>query len=400
VWWGRVRRCLTTRNDPEAALFARPELAPVALVATRSARETTTCRVGLVMSTVAHRTDAAQPRCADAVQGAREDVDAMERVGVPTEEERPDLSVIVVTHNRAELALATLRSARAAVRALEVEWIVVDSGSHDGTPDAIATALPGVRVLREGNVGFAAANNRGLPHAHGRYVLLLNPDVETVSGTFDELVARLDARLDVGVASVVQNAPDGTLQHSIRRFPSVWLALGEALAAARWTPLRRWREEEPRAAHYRSEAPADWLVGAFLIARAEALAEVGPLDERFFLYSEETDWCLRFHRAGWRVAHLPTMTVTHHSGHAPGPDLSAQQSYAKILFARKHYGRVRASGMCAALALRHALRAALATVAGLARPRWAARAAVERRALAVVLGVCEPPFAHTSPSDG
>jgi len=304
-----------------------------------------------------------------------------------------DLSVIVVTHNRAELALTTLRSAAAAVRSLQVEWIVVDSGSTDGTPDAIEAALPDVRVLREDNIGFAAANNRGLQHVRGRYVLLLNPDVEIDSGTFDELVATLDKRPEIGVASVVQNAPDGTLQYSIRRFPSAWLSLGEALAAARWTPLRGWREEEPRTARYRSESSADWLVGAFLIARAQALTEVGPLDERFFLYSEETDWCFRFHRAGWGVSHLPTMTITHHSGHAPGADLAAQQSYAKILFARKHYGRMRAEGLRAALVLRHMLRGALATVAGRLRPRWAARATVERRALAVVLGLSEPPFA-------
>jgi N-acetylglucosaminyl-diphospho-decaprenol L-rhamnosyltransferase len=314
-------------------------------------------------------------------------------------EERPDLSVIVVTHNRAELALTTLRSARAAVRELRVEWLVIDSGSGDGTPEAIESALPDVRVMRERNIGFAAANNRGLEQVRGRYVLLLNPDVEIDCGTFDELVARLDARGDIGVASVVQNAPDGTLQHSIRRFPSASLALGEALAAARWTPLRRWREEEPQTALYKTETSADWLVGAFLIARAQALAQVGPLDERFFLYSEETDWCFRFHRAGWRVVHLPTMALTHHSGHAPGPDLSAQQSYSKILFARKHYGGVRAASVRAALALRHALRATLAIFAGAvgrSSPRWASRVAVERRALAVVLGVSEPPFAHMS----
>jgi N-acetylglucosaminyl-diphospho-decaprenol L-rhamnosyltransferase len=324
----------------------------------------------------------------------RADTRVEERPDLSVIEERPDLSVIVVTHNRAELALATLRSARAAVRDLDVEWIVVDSGSSDETPDAIESACAGVRVVRERNIGFAAANNRGLQFARGRYVLLLNPDVETVAGTFDELVATLDERREIGVASVVQNAPDGTLQYSVRRFPSAWLALGEALGAARWTPLRRWREEENRAPLYRTEASADWLVGAFLIARAQALAEVGPLDERFFLYSEETDWCFRFHQAGWVVAHLPLMSVTHHSGHAPGPDLSAQQSYAKILFARKHYGRMEAGAIRAALALRHALRAALATVAGRSRPQWAARATVERRALAVVLGTAEPPFAQ------
>ncbi len=325
---------------------------------------------------------------------------------------RPDLSVIVVTHNRAELALTTLRSALAAVRDLEVQWLVIDSGSSDGTPDAIEAALPQVRVQRERNIGFAAANNRGLEHAGGRYVLLLNPDVEIDSGTFDELLATLDARREIGVASVVQNAPDGRLEYSVRRFPSPMLALGEALAAARWTPLRGWREEEPRAGAYGSETPADWLVGAFLIARAEALAEVGALDERFFLYSEETDWCYRFHRAGWGVAHLPVMSITHHSSHASRPDLTAQLSYAKILFARKHYGRARTFAIRAALALRHALRAGAGIRWGgargcgvgsggvrWARLGWSTRATAERAALAVVLGRAAPPFARPPGSE-
>ncbi len=308
--------------------------------------------------------------------------------------DRFDLSVIVVTHNRTEMALTTLRSARAAIGGLNVEWIVVDSGSGDGTPDAIESAFTDALVLREENIGFAAANNRGLVRARGRYVLLLNPDVEIVSGTFGELVATLDAQLDIGVASVLQNAPGGSLQYSIRRFPSPWLTFGEAIAAARWTPLRRWREEEPRGTLYRTETSADWLVGAFLIVRAHALAQVGPLDERFFLYSEETDWCYRFHLAGWRVSHLPVMTVTHHTPHAPGPDLSAQQSYSRILFARKHYGRIRSLTIHAALVLRHVLRTVLGSAVSWARPAWAAKASAERRALAVVLGISAPPFAR------
>jgi GT2 family glycosyltransferase len=308
--------------------------------------------------------------------------------------DRPDLSVIVVTHNRPELALMTLRSARRAVGDLAVEWILIDSGSSDGTPRSIESAYPDIAVQREANIGFAAANNLGLGRARGRYVLLLNPDVETTSGSYEELVAVLDSRPDIGVASVVQNAPDGSLQHSIRRFPSVWLSVGEALAAARWTPLRRWREEVSTSDRYRRESSADWLVGAFLIARAQALGQVGGLDERFFLYSEETDWCFRFHQAGWKVCHLPTMSVTHHTGHAPGADLSAQLSYAKILFARKHYGKNRAFAIAAALSLRHALRAGFAAAAGKLRPRWKGRALVERRALAVVLGTSAPPFAR------
>jgi N-acetylglucosaminyl-diphospho-decaprenol L-rhamnosyltransferase len=316
----------------------------------------------------------------------------------PAQRGRPDLSVIVVTHNRPELALMTLRSAQASIRELAVEWIVIDSGSSDGTPEAIEAAFPGMQVQREANVGFAAANNLGLARARGRYMLLLNPDVETTRGTYDELVAALDAQQDIGVASVVQNAPDGSLQYSIRRFPSAWLSLGEALAAQRWSPIRSWREERAQPDLYRREVSADWLVGAFLIARAEALEQVGGLDERFFLYSEETDWCFRFNRAGWKVAHLPTMAVCHHTGHAPGADLSAQLSYAKILFARKHYGRARARAIQATLALRHALRAALAIAAQKLRPHCGPRALVERRALAVVLGTSEPPFAQSNRS--
>ncbi len=208
---------------------------------------------------------------------------------------RPDLSVIVVTHNRTELALATLRSARDAAAGLDVQWLVVDSGSSDGTPEAIERALPEIEVLRCENVGFAAANNRALPLAAGRYVLLLNPDVEVASGTFAELVAALDAIPHVGIASVIQQGSDAELQYSIRSYPSPRSALGEALGL----PFRGWREEERCDRRYRSETPADWLVGAFLIARAEAVADVGPLDERFFLYSEETDWCYRAHAAGW-----------------------------------------------------------------------------------------------------
>jgi GT2 family glycosyltransferase len=303
-----------------------------------------------------------------------------------------DLSIVVVTHNRAELALLTLRSAQAAIEGLSVQWIIVDSGSDDGTPEAIEAAYPSMTVLREQNIGFAAANNRGLPLARGRYVLLLNPDVETVSGTFDELLKRLDARPQIGMASVVQTTPQGHLERSIRRFPSPWLALGEALGVQRLGPLSRCSEEESREDRYRTEAAADWLVGAFLIARAEALREVGQLDERFFLYSEETDWCYRFRQAGWEVAHIPVMTVIHHTSRKPRPDLTAQLSYAKVLFARKHYGSLRAGAIRLSLALRHALRASAAAALARVRPRWSDHALAERRALAVVLGRSEPPF--------
>ncbi len=281
---------------------------------------------------------------------------------------RPELTVIVVTHGRTELALATLASARAAAAGVATQWLVVDCGSTDGTPEAVERRFPDVLVLRRANVGFAAANNVALPLARGRYVLLLNPDVEVASGTFAELLAALDARPRVGVASVIQRGAGGELQYSIRRYPSPLRALGEALAL----PWGR-GEEERTLARYREECSADWLVGAFLIARAEVVAQIGGLDERFFLYSEETDWCYRARAAGWDVRHLPQMTVTHHNTPTARPELVAQLSYAKVLFARKHYAWARAAAIRAALALRHGMRA-------------------QPRALAVVTGLAPPPF--------
>jgi N-acetylglucosaminyl-diphospho-decaprenol L-rhamnosyltransferase len=302
---------------------------------------------------------------------------------------RPDLSVIVVTHNRLELALRTLACARAAGVGCATEWIVVDSGSDGDAVARLRAQCPYAQVLGERNIGFAAANNRALSIARGRYVLLLNPDAEVVSGTFADLLDALDAQPRIGAASVLQRAPDGRLLLSIRRFPSPLRAFGEAIAAARWTPLATWREEEPRACAYARQTSADWLVGAFLVVRAQALEQVGGLDERFFLYSEEADWCRRIARAGWDVAHIPRMTVVHHTETSTRPDLRAQLSWSKLQLARKHHGRVAAAGIRVALALRHALRAAAAQAA----PAQRAHAAAERHALAVVLGIAPPPFA-------
>ncbi len=306
---------------------------------------------------------------------------------------RPDLSVIVVTHNRAELALRTLRSGRAAAGDISVEWHVVDSGSVEPIADMIEREWPDVDVRRGTNAGFAAANNDALSRVRGRYVLLLNPDIEIVSGTFEALVRALDERPDVGIASVIQRAPDGSLDYSIRRDPRPLRMLGEAVAPRRLSNVVRWGEVETRAARYDSECSADWLCGAFLIARGEVIERVGPLDERFFLYSEETDWCYRCRQAGWDVRHLPVMAVTHHTSKSYSPDLRAQLSYSRILFARKHFGRRGARTMRHAVAVNHLVRAAAFGAAGSVREGCAMRARSEREALSVVLGRSRPPFA-------
>ena len=309
-----------------------------------------------------------------------------------TEARTPDLSVIVVTHNRTGLALETLRSARAAVEHLDVEWHVVDSGSVEPTAEAIERELPDVHVTRAGNDGFAAANNHALLIAEGRYVLLLNPDVEVAAGTLDALIAALDERPEVGMASVIQRTPDGGLEYSMRRNPSPLRTVGEALVPGRLS--RRWGlgEIEGRRRYYLSERSAHWLCGAFLIARAEAVRDVGLLDDRFFLYSEETDWCYRCRRSGWDVRHLPVMDVIHHRSGTYSPQLLAQLSHSRILFARKHFSRSAAIKMRVAVALRHFVRAGAFGLLARLRPVLTERAEAERRALLVVLGRVTPPF--------
>jgi GT2 family glycosyltransferase len=310
-------------------------------------------------------------------------------------QQRPDLSVIVVTYNRAELAMRTIRSARAAVGNITVEWHVVDSGSTEPVADMIDRAWPDVDVHRGTNAGFAAANNEALTRARGRYVLLLNPDVEIARGTFEALVSALDERPEVGMASVIQRSPSGSLQYSIRRDPSPLRVLGEALALGRLSKIFRCGEVEARASLYAKDYSANWLCGAFLIARAEVVERIGPLDDQFFLYSEETDWCYRCRRAGWDVRHLPVMTITHHTSKSYSPDLLAQLSYSRLLFARKHMSRRNARAMRRAVALNHLVRVAALGAASALPGVPRARARAERRALSVVLGRAAAPFAHS-----
>lgn len=305
----------------------------------------------------------------------------------------PDISIIVVTFNGREQALLTLRSAREGVGDVSVEWIVVDSGSTDGTPDAIEHAFPDVVVVRGENRGFAAGNNVGLRLARGRYVLLMNPDIEIQSGTLAELVVEMDARPNVGIASVVQVGADGALQYSIRRFPSPARDLGEALGASRWPILAAQQELETRPAIYTRECSVDWLVGAFLMARREAAAEVGPMDEAFFLYSEEVDWCYRFRQTGWDIRHLPTMTVIHHAGRRDRGDLMAQLAYSRKLFSQKHFSARRSLQIRCSLALGHVVRLVALSPRAVAGDRGARqRVRAESRALMVQLGVSEPPY--------
>lgn len=298
-----------------------------------------------------------------------------------------DLAIVLVAHHSDRWLRSCLESVLRHTGDCSVDVVVVNNADDD-TEQIVADGFPSVRLIRCENHGFAHANNRGIVTCDARHVLLLNVDTEVVSGTFAELVEALDARPDVGVAGVRQIAVDGTVQPSVRRFPSVARALCEAVGFERLPVHPSWSgERELRSSLYDDELECDWTSGSFLAVRREVLQGIGLMDERYFLYSEEPDLCLRAKRAGWEVRHLPVMTILHHAGKA-GVDarLSAQDAYSRLQFARKYFSAPHRYAYAAALAVGYGIRAAAPGPA-----RTAGRRAA-RSALRTLVGLDGPPF--------
>jgi N-acetylglucosaminyl-diphospho-decaprenol L-rhamnosyltransferase len=298
-----------------------------------------------------------------------------------------DLAVLLVSHNGAGWIRPCLTSVLEHAGGCDLEVVVV-SNADDGTAEIVQGEFPGVRLIRCDNHGFAHANNRALLTCNSRYVLFLNVDTEVVSGTFGELVDALDARPAVGMAGVRQVTPDGAIAPTIRRFPNALRALCDALAFERLPIRASWSgERELRRRVYESEQTCDWTSGSFLVIQRRVLQAVGLMDERFFLYSEEPDLCLRGKKGGWEMHHLPVMTIVHHiDQRRVDPRLASQDAYARLQFSRKHFSTVHHVAYAAALALGYTLRAA-APGHGRAETRAAAR-----RSLRTLLGIDAPPF--------
>jgi N-acetylglucosaminyl-diphospho-decaprenol L-rhamnosyltransferase len=266
-----------------------------------------------------------------------------------------DVCVIIVSHDGKRWLDAALESLYARAGDLVLDVVVVDNG-RDGSAAYVEKRFPRARTITCPNRGFGAANNEALATADARYVLFLNPDTEFLAGNLEGLVAALDRRPRIGLAGVRQVGGGGERAASIRRFPSTLNMLAEALAVERIPVLRRFLGERVLApSAYERETSCDWTSGSFLLARREALADTGGFDERFFLFSEETDLCWRLKDAGWDVAHLPLVTIRHfESERSATPRMEAQAAYARLQFARKHFARVAPYRL--AMTLRYALR--------------------------------------------
>ncbi|MCS7251714.1 MAG: glycosyltransferase family 2 protein [Anaerolineae bacterium] len=263
------------------------------------------------------------------------------------------MSVIIVSWNVWEWLASCLASLEGALGALKGEIILIDNASIDGTPKRVREAFPEVRLLiNPVNQGFSAANNQGMAIAQGRYFFLLNPDTWVLDRAIELLVAFADGHPEAGAVGPQLLNPDGTVQSSRRRFPTFWTALFESTWWQPYAPhgiLQRYymldRSDD-------ETQEVDWVVGAAMLVRREAVEQVGPMDEGFFMYAEEMDWCRRMRAAGWKVFYHPQAKVIHYGGRSSDQvpavqHLAFQQS--KIRYFRKHHGRMAAAALRAFL---------------------------------------------------
>jgi len=229
----------------------------------------------------------------------------------------PALSIILVNYNGGARLQQTLGSLFATTEGLAMEVFLVDNGSTDGSLEAARREFPDVQVIENGaNLGFAAANNCALRLARGQYLLLLNPDVELQPGAVQTALDYMAAHPDVGILGPRVLLPDGRLDKPCRRSfktPAIYFYKTVGLSAL--------FPKSPRFnRYYMGYLPEDQLaevdavIGAFLMIRRECVEQIGLLDERFFIYCEDEDWCFRAKRAGWKVVYNPQAVVIHYKG--------------------------------------------------------------------------------------
>ena len=265
-----------------------------------------------------------------------------------------DAAVVVVTYD----ALPWIEDCLASVR--EEQVVVVDNGSRDGTVALVRERFPRVRVVESENRGLGAGWNVGIRETASRYVLLLNADAWLRGDALARLVAFADGRPRAAVVGPRLLNPDGTLQRSVRGFPTLWRLATEYFFLRKLAPRTRALNAFYAGGFDHDEVrEAEFVMGACMLVRRDAIEEVGLLDEEFFLFSEETDWCYRFRKAGWKVLFFPGAECVHVGGAAHGGRLYRENLLGHLRFLRKHDGARTAERarrlLLAALRLRGAL---------------------------------------------
>ena len=255
------------------------------------------------------------------------------------------LSVVFLSYNTRDLTRQALSSVLAAVEGLAVEIFVVDNASADGSADMVAEEFPQVKLIRNAaNVGFAAGNNVALRQVAGEYALLINTDTIVRRDALRTMVEFLDAHPGAGACGCKILDPDGTLQLDSRRgFPTPLAAFCKMSGLSRLFP------KHPLIAHYHmtyldpeQTAEVEVLSGSCMMVRKAAMDQVGLLDEDYFMYGEDIDWCYRFHQAGWKIYYVPTTEIIHfrgESGRGTPLKILYRKSQAMSIFVNKHMAR-------------------------------------------------------------
>jgi N-acetylglucosaminyl-diphospho-decaprenol L-rhamnosyltransferase len=244
-----------------------------------------------------------------------------------------DVAAVVVTYD----ALPWLERCLDSLR--EVDTVVVDNGSRDGTVAFVRERYPAVRVVEAENRGLGAGWNIGLRETSSRYALLLNADAWLLEDALERLVSFADASPRAAVVGPRLLNPDGTLQPSVRGFPTVWRLATEYLFLRKLAPRSSALNAFYAGGFDHDEVRhVEVVMGACMLVRREAVAEVGDCDENYFLFSEETDWCYRFREAGWTVVFFPAAECVHVRGAAHGGRLYRENLRGHLLFLSKHRG--------------------------------------------------------------
>jgi N-acetylglucosaminyl-diphospho-decaprenol L-rhamnosyltransferase len=253
------------------------------------------------------------------------------------------VSVVIVSYN----VWSELERCLSKVDANRYDVIVVDSASSDGSPARVRERFPDVRLIAlPRNPGYGAALNAGIELANGAHVLVMNADAWPIGDAIERLVEFADANSRVGIVGPLLRNPDGTVQPSVRGFPTLW-RLATEYFFLRWLAPRSVSFNAFYGAgfDYRSVCAAEFLMGAVLLLRRDAIAEVGGFDPNFFMFSEEVDLCYRMHSAGWDVRFFPGAEFVHVGGASTRltwEPMYREQIRGHLRFFAKHYGRNRA----------------------------------------------------------
>ena len=255
-----------------------------------------------------------------------------------------DLSVISVSYNTRDLLRGCLDSVISTLGSqLEYELLVVDNASTDDSVVMVRDCFPQVRLFDNlENLGFAAGSNQAIAESSGRYVILLNPDTVVGEGALDGMMRLLEGRSNIGVVGPKLLFPDGSFQHSAFSFPSLAMIFLDFFPLHHRLSNSRVNGRYPRRLYEMGEPfPIDHPLGAALMVRRQVIDEVGLLDEDFFMYCEEIDWCMRIKNAGWQIVCWPQAEIVHYVGQSTAQfreEMHVALHKSRRRLYEKHYG--------------------------------------------------------------